>query len=51
MFPTVNQGKHTTVASLWKTLHQKFILRSGRNVGGFSALTASQSAAHLTMQQ
>lgn len=51
MFPTVNQGKHITVASLWKAVHQELILRSERNVGGFSALPASQSAARSTMQQ
>lgn len=27
MFPTVNQGKQIAVASLWKAVHQKFILR------------------------
>lgn len=51
MFPTVNQGRHMTGASLWKADHQEFILRSERNVGGFSALPASQSAARFTMQQ
>lgn len=44
-------AKQTPLACLRKAAHQKFILRSERDVGGFSAPPASQSAAALGVQR